>query len=632
MTPHPERIAGYRIVRVLDPAPNFADVFLGEPEGGNAAGQVVIKWVRRLDSELEREVADREMKIGINLEHPNIARLLGYGTWGERPYLVTEYLAGGTLQSLIEREGPLAWQRTLEITAQVCSALGYAHSHQMLGTVVHRDLTPDNILFDASGQAKVIDYGIASAKFLPSKYGRSFAAMGKNRYMSLEQMTITEAGAATPAMDIFSLGAVLYEMLTKKLPYGDDAEAAAAQVAVLTGKQDTPGPKDLNWQIPEWLNHAVKQALSPDPATRWASVEEFSRALRLETPPEEKPPPVTPRTRPEPSPERDAPVDPPGRDGSSAERERIKEAERAAESRRDWISVSRDWKTIGEDAEARRCLAQAERLADDSIDWSGVAEGWMEVLADGREARRCLTQAERLAKFSFTWKRVAEVWKKILGDEYEARRCLTQAERLADESSDWRWVAEGWMELFADGREARRCLAQAERIADDLLDWRWVADAWMKVFADELEARRCLAQAERVADESSDWRWVADAWMEVLADGREARRCLTQAERLADDLRDWSWVADAWMKVFADELEARRCLAQAERVADDSLDWSWVADAWMEVLADGREARRCLTQAERLADDSFTWKMVADGWDALGESERAAKCRRKAQI
>ena len=220
MTTHPERIAGYRIVRVLDPAPNFADVFLGEPEGGNAAGQVVIKWVRRLDSELEREVADREMKIGVNLEHPNIARMLGYGTWGERPYLVTEYLAGGTLQSLIEREGPLSWQQALEITAQVCSALGYAHSHEMLGTVVHRDLTPDNILFDATGRAKVIDYGIASAKFLPSKYGRSFAAMGKPRYMSLEQMTMTEARAATPAMDIFSLGAVLYEMLTKELPYG----------------------------------------------------------------------------------------------------------------------------------------------------------------------------------------------------------------------------------------------------------------------------------------------------------------------------------------------------------------------------------------------------------------------------
>ena len=597
MTPHPERIAGYRIVRVLDPAPNFADVFLGEPEGGNAAGQVVIKWVRRLDSELEREVADREMKIGINLEHPNIARLLGYGTWGERPYLVTEYLAGGTLQSLIAREGPLAWQRTLEITAQVCSALGYAHSHQMLGTVVHRDLTPDNILFDASGQAKVIDYGIASAKFLPSRYGRSFAAMGKNRYMSLEQMTITEAGAATPAMDIFSLGAVLYEMLTKKLPYGDDAEAAAAQVAVLTGKQDTPGPKDLNWQIPEWLNHAVKQALSPDPATRWASVEEFSRALRLETPPEEKPPPVTPRTRPEPSPERDAPVDPPGRDGSSAERERIKEAERAAESRRDWISVSRDWKTIGEDAEARRCLAQAERVADDSLDWRGVAEGWMEVLADGREARRCLAQAER----------------------------------VADDLLDWRWVAEGWMELFADGREARWCLAQAERIADDSSDWRWVADAWMKVFADELEARRCLAQAERVADDSIDWSWVADAWMEVLADGREARRCLTQSERLAGGPVTWKRVAEVWMEVFADEYEARRCLTQAERLADDAYDWSTVAAGWMEVFADESEARRCLTQAERLADDAYDWIRIAECWERFGETAQGQRCRRKAQ-
>ena len=600
MTTHPERIAGYRIVRVLDPAPNFADVFLGEPEGGNAAGQVVIKWVRRLGSELEREVADREMKIGVNLEHPNIARLLGYGTWGERPYLVTEYLAGGTLQSLVEREGPLAWQRALEITAQVCSAISYAHSHQMLGTVVHRDLTPDNILFDSSGQAKVIDYGIASAKFLPSKYGRSFAAMGKNRYMSLEQMTITEAGAATPAMDIFSLGAVLYEMLTKKLPYGDDAEAAASQVAVLTGKQDTPGPKDLNRQIPEWLNHAVQQALSPDPATRWASVGEFSEALRLEAGPQEEPPPVTPRTRPEPSPERDAPVDPLGRDGPSAERERIKEAERAAESISDWIEIAIEWKKIlGDEHEARRCLTQAERLADDSSDWCDVAGGWMRVLADEHEARRCLAQAERVADDSLDWRSVAEVWKKILGDEDEARRCLTQAERLADDSSDWCDVAWGWMKAFADEHEARRCLTQAERLAKRSSDWCDVAEVWKKILGDEdEEARRCLTQAERLAKRSSDWSWVAEYWMELFADEREARRCLTQAERLADDSSDWSDVAWGWMKAFADEHEARRCLTQAERLADDSSDWVSIAEVWKKILGDeDEEARRCLTQA-----------------------------------
>ena len=564
MTPHPERIAGYRIVRVLDPAPNFADVFLGEPEGGNAAGQVVIKWVRRLGSELEREVADREMKIGVNLEHPNIARMLGYGTWGERPYLVTEYLAGGTLQSLIEREGPLSWEQALEITAQVCSALGYAHSHEMLGTVVHRDLTPDNILFDAFGRAKVIDYGIASAKFLPSKYGRSFAAMGKNRYMSLEQMTIIEAGAATPAMDIFSLGAVLYEMLTKKLPYGDDAEAAASQVAVLTGKQDTPGPKDLNRQIPEWLNDAVKQALSPDPATRWASMEEFSRALRLGTAPGEKPPVVAPKTRPEPSPERDAPVDRPERDQNSAERKRIIEAERGAKDSLNWVRIARRWKQLGEDAEARRCLGQAERIADGSLDWSWVAEGWMEVLADDREARRCLAQAERVAGGSLDWRWVARGWIKDFTDEHEARRCLTQAERVAGSSIGWKWVADAWMEDLADGRKARRCLTQAERVADDSIDWRWVAEGWMEIFADGREARRCLTQAERVAD-ASDWISVAEGWMEVLGDEYEARRCLAQAERIADDSLHWILIAVCWER-FGETAQGQRCRRKADRV------------------------------------------------------------------
>ena len=512
MTPHPQRIAGYRILRVLDPAPNFADVFLGEPEGGNAAGQVVIKWVRRLGSELEREVADREMKIGVNLEHPNIARLLGYGILGERPYLVTEYLPGGTLQSLIEREGPLSWQRALEITADVCSALDYAHSHPMLGTVVHRDLTPDNILFDASGQAKLIDYGIASAKFLPSRYGRSLFTMGKPRYMSLDQLTLSQAGAATAAMDIFSLGAVLYEMLTKALPYGGDDEALAAQFAVLTGKGSVPGPGDLNPQIPGWLNDAVKQALSPDPATRWACVEEFSQALRLETPQEVKPPAVALKTRPEPSPQRDAPVDRPEKDQNSSERELVTIAERRAEGSWDWLRIARAWKEIEEDAEARRCLTQAERLAEDAFDWREAAEGWKEFLDDDNEARRCLAQVERLAKHFFDWRRVAQGWKNILGDEGEARRCLAQAERLADGTFDWTWVAEEWKEVLDDDNEARRCLAQAERLAEDSFDWRVVAESWKEILGDKDEFRKCLAKARRLEHHPLYWRPIAFIW------------------------------------------------------------------------------------------------------------------------
>ena len=512
MTPHPERIAGYRILRVLDPAPNFADVFLGEQEVGNGARLAVIKWVRRLGSELEREVADREMKIGVNLEHPNIAKLEGHGTWEGRPYLVIEYLPGGTLQSLIEREGPLSWKRARNITADICLALDYAHSHPMLGTVVHRDLTPDNILFDASGRAKVIDYGIASAKFLQSRYGRSLFTMGKPRYMSLDQLTATEPGAATAAMDIFSLGAVLYEMLTKALPYGRDDEALAAQFAVLTGKGNVPGPGDLNPQIPGWLNDAVKQALSPDPATRWACVGGFSQALRLETPQEEKPPRVTPKTRPEPSPQRDAPVDRPERDQHSAVRVRITIAERRAEDCFDWLKIARDWKRIEEDGEAHRCLAQAEKVADDSDDWGMVAKGWKEVLDDDLEARRCLVQAEKVAEDFFDWCDLARYWMEVIGDQDEARRCLTQAGRVAEGFLDWKWVAKAWQQTLGDDNETRRCLSQAERLADNSWDWREVAEIWKETLGDKDEFRKCLAKARRLDHHPLYWRPIAFIW------------------------------------------------------------------------------------------------------------------------
>ena len=547
MTPHPERIAGYRILRVLDPAPNFADVFLGEQEVGNGASLAVIKWVRRLGSELEREVADREMKIGVNLEHDNIAKLEGHGTWEGRPYLLTEYLPGGTLQSLIEREGPLSWKRARNITADICLALHYAHSHPMLGTVVHRDLTPDNILFDASGRAKVIDYGIASAKFLQSRYGRSLFPMGKPRYMSLDQLTATEPGAATAAMDIFSLGAVLYEMLTKALPYGRDDEALAAQFAVLTGKQDAPGPKDLNPQISGWLNDAVKQALSPDPATRWASVREFSQALGLETAQEEKPARVTPKTRPETYPQRDAKVDRPERDQHSAGRQSIAERERAARSLDDWATSALEWKERGEDTRSRRCLTRAERLAENSTHWCSVAGYWKDILGDEYQARRCLTQAEKLALYSYNWSEVASNWKGILGDEHKARRCLEHAGEIAEGSYFLGLIAGEWTKILGDENEARRYLTRAEKLGRGCMHWGSIAEDWKTKLGDENESRRCLREAERAADERADlWCYVARCWKRILGDVNEAGRCLIQAERVARYSFDRGFIDDSW--------------------------------------------------------------------------------------
>ncbi len=168
------------------------------------------------DLELDRRVAlkllaagadtarfEREARAVASLGHPNVAQLYDYGEAEGRPFMVLEYLAGGTLEDRMRDAAPLP---------EIAAGLAHAHSRG----VVHRDLKPANILFDEEGHAKLADFGIARVAAASSTITEAGTLLGTAAYMSPEQ---AEGATATPASDVYSFGVILYRMLTGRLPF-----------------------------------------------------------------------------------------------------------------------------------------------------------------------------------------------------------------------------------------------------------------------------------------------------------------------------------------------------------------------------------------------------------------------------
>ncbi|WP_025321327.1 protein kinase domain-containing protein [Deferrisoma camini] len=198
------------------------------------------------DPEL-RERFRRESLIIARLTHPNIIHVIDRGiTRDGRPYFVMEYVEGTDLARLI-REGGLDTNRKLDLMTQVCKALAYAHKNG----VIHRDIKPGNILVDLDGNARVLDFGIAqfADESRVSDSTQAGVVMGTLAYMSPEQKV--DSRAVTPASDIYSLGAVMYELFTGGKP----------------GSPPKP-PSALRRDLPEALDELILRCLDPDPARR----------------------------------------------------------------------------------------------------------------------------------------------------------------------------------------------------------------------------------------------------------------------------------------------------------------------------------------------------------------------------
>ena len=212
----------------------------------------------------------REAKNAAALNHPDIVQVYDQGHTEDRTYYIAmEYVPGGTLAQRIKREGPLDPGEAAGVASRVADALAVAHARG----IVHRDIKPQNVLLSATGEAKVADFGIARA-VSASTVTETSLILGTAAYMSPEQVRGERVG---PASDLYSLGVVLYEMLTGQLPYAADNPLATAMKHL---DEPTRRPREANPAVPEELDALTAKLLAKDPGDRYASAAELAEDLR----------------------------------------------------------------------------------------------------------------------------------------------------------------------------------------------------------------------------------------------------------------------------------------------------------------------------------------------------------------
>src|SRR5271165_3101518 len=211
----------------------------------------------------------REAQAAAKLSHPNIVPVFDWGEDAGTYFIVMEFIDGRPLSSILRSAGPLSAERTADIGAHVAAALGYAHKH----LVVHRDVKPGNVLITDEGQVKVTDFGIARAINTEESLTQTGAVMGTATYFSPEQ---AEGVGVDARSDIYSLGVVLFEMVTGRPPFLGDTPVAVASKHV---RDHPPAPREINPTIPPTFEAIILKCLAKDPNYRYATAEDLRADL-----------------------------------------------------------------------------------------------------------------------------------------------------------------------------------------------------------------------------------------------------------------------------------------------------------------------------------------------------------------
>lgn len=217
----------------------------------------------------------REAQSATSLAHPNIVNIYDVGEEDSIYYIVMEYVDGQTLKQYIQQNSPIRIDDALEILKQLTSAISHAHQNH----IIHRDIKPHNILIDRHGNVKITDFGIAMALSATS-ITQTNSVLGSVHYLSPEQ---ARGGMANRKSDIYSLGIVMFELLTGRLPFSGES---AVSIALKHLQSETPSLKRWNPSIPQSVENIVLKATAKDPFHRYDTVEEMEEDIRTALEPE----------------------------------------------------------------------------------------------------------------------------------------------------------------------------------------------------------------------------------------------------------------------------------------------------------------------------------------------------------
>jgi beta-lactam-binding protein with PASTA domain/predicted Ser/Thr protein kinase len=264
----------YKVVRKLGTG-GMANVYLAEDQ--ELGRRVAIKMLddRHAQDEQFVERFRREAKNAAGLSHPNIVSIYDRGQAEGTYYIAMEYLEGRTLKELLVARGPTPLAVAIDYARQILAAIGFAHRNG----IVHRDIKPHNVIVAPDGRLKVTDFGIARSG--TSQMTEAGSIIGTAQYLSPEQ---AKGAPVTPPSDLYSVGIVLYEMLTGTVPFTGDTPL---EIAMKHLSATPEPPSEQRSEIPHELDSIVLRALAKDPADRYQSAEEMdadlARAARGQT-------------------------------------------------------------------------------------------------------------------------------------------------------------------------------------------------------------------------------------------------------------------------------------------------------------------------------------------------------------
>ncbi len=212
----------------------------------------------------------QEARAAANLSHPNIVTVHDVGQDGSTHYIVMEYVPGQNLKQLLRAHGPFEVDAALAIMIEVCKGVGYAHR----AGLVHCDIKPQNILVTPDNSIKVADFGIARALTASPSEETEKIVWGSPHYFSPEQAA---GETLTPASDVYSIGVVLFELLTGQLPFsGSDYR----ELALAHFREEPPSILDLNPALPPELDRIIRKVLSKEPSARYRTADQLGRILQ----------------------------------------------------------------------------------------------------------------------------------------------------------------------------------------------------------------------------------------------------------------------------------------------------------------------------------------------------------------